>query len=119
MPIFTHGYDYPWPDGRGVISFLGWKIGPWFDDTFNHKNYPNNNANDLKARHDIMLAFINSLNAMLANLASQPKYAGKLFHVNLIGTLLKESEWANELHPLNPGFSAIADKIDVALQAHI
>jgi hypothetical protein len=44
MPIFTHGYDYPWPDGRGVISFLGWRIGPWFDNTFNHKNYPNNNA---------------------------------------------------------------------------
>jgi hypothetical protein len=23
MPVFTHGYDYPWPDGRGVISKVG------------------------------------------------------------------------------------------------
>ncbi|MGA2178170.1 MAG: hypothetical protein ABSH15_01115 [Verrucomicrobiota bacterium] len=46
MPIFTHGYDYPFPDGRGVISFLGWKVGPWFDPTFNQKNYPNNSAAD-------------------------------------------------------------------------
>jgi hypothetical protein len=70
-------------------------------------------------RHDILVTFIDSLNAMLANLAAQSKYAGKLFHVNLVGTLSNESEWANELHPLNPGFSALADKIDLALQTNI
>jgi hypothetical protein len=26
MPIFTHGYDYPWPDGRGGY-FLPWLEG--------------------------------------------------------------------------------------------
>ena len=50
MPIFTHGYDYPFPDGRGVISFLGWKVGPWFDPTFSQKNYPNNSPADLQVR---------------------------------------------------------------------
>ena len=68
MPVFTHGYDYPFPDGRGVFSFLGWKVGPWFDPTFNQKNYPNNNPADLQVRHDITAQFIDAMNAMLAGL---------------------------------------------------
>ncbi len=119
MPIFTHGYDYPWPDGRAAFSFLGWKIGPWFDETFNHKNYPNNSAADLKVRHDIIVDFMKALNTMLKGLAALPAYAGKLFHVNLIGTLQARDEWANELHPRNEGFAKLAAKIDTALQAHI
>jgi len=119
MPIFTHGYDYPWPDGRGVFSFLGWKVGPWFAPTFNLKNYPNRNAADLLTRHGITAQFIDSLNAMLKGLAAQPAYAGKLFHVDFTGTLNSTADWANELHPGNAGFSALADKIDAALQANL
>jgi hypothetical protein len=119
MPVFTHSYDYPWPDGRGVISFLGWKVGPWFDPTFNQKNYPNNSPDGLKVRHDILVQFIDAVTIMLQGLTEDPKYAGKLFHVDLRGTLLTESDWANELHPGNPGFSKLADKIDAALQATV
>jgi hypothetical protein len=61
-----------------VISFLGWRIGPWFDNTFNQKNYPNNNAADLKVRHDIVVKFIDSLNMMLKGLA-----APDVLHVDL------------------------------------
>jgi hypothetical protein len=117
MPIFTHGYDYPWPDGRAVTLFLVWKIGPWFDSTFNHKNYPNENAADLRARHDIIVKLIDALNSMLASVAQ--KYAGQVFHVNLVGTLKSSADWANELHPGNSGFRALAYKIDAALQANI
>jgi hypothetical protein len=35
LPIFVHGYDYPWPDGRAAIA-LG-IAGPWFDPTFQKK----------------------------------------------------------------------------------
>lgn len=118
MPVFTHGYDYPWPDGRGVISFLGWKVGPWFDPTFNQKNYPyNNSPANLQVRHDITAKFIDSLNTMLEGFAQ--KYSGQVFHVELTGTLQSDADWANELHPGNAGFSALADKIDAALQADI
>ncbi|MGA2852707.1 MAG: hypothetical protein ABSE90_01045 [Verrucomicrobiota bacterium] len=117
MPVFTHGYDYPWPDGRGVFSFLGWKVGPWFDPTFNQKNYPNASPADLRLRHDIVVQFMDSLNAMLEGLAQ--KYSGQVFHVNLTGTLKSTADWANELHPGNDGFQALADKIDAALQANI
>ena len=117
MPIFTHGYDYPWPDGRAVFSFLGWKVGPWFDPTFNQKNYPNASAADLKVRYKIVAQFIDSLNSMLEGLAQQ--YSGQVFHVNLTGTLESSADWANELHPANSGFSALADKIDADLQKNI
>ena len=38
LPIFVHGYDYPWPDGRGAVA-LG-IAGPWFGPTFQKKGYP-------------------------------------------------------------------------------
>jgi hypothetical protein len=119
MPVFTHSYDYPWPDGRPVVAFLWWKVGPWFDRSFNAKNFPNTNAATLKTRHDITAKFIDAVNSMLAGLAADPKYSGKVFHVDFRGTLLAESEWANELHPRNPGFAKLADKIDAALQVNI
>jgi hypothetical protein len=117
LPIFTHGYDYPWPDGRGFVSFLAWKVGPWFDDTFNHKNYLNTTVAELKVRHDILVSFIDALNAMLTGLAD--KYEGQMFHVDLTGTLQNRDEWANELHPQNEGFSKLAEKIDASLQANL
>ncbi len=119
MPIFTHSYDYPWPDGRPVVAFLWWKIGPWFDRTFNAKNYPNIDAATLQKRHDIVVNFIDAVGDMLSRLAADPKYTGKVFHVDLRGTLVADAEWANELHPRNPGFAKLADKIDAALQANI
>lgn len=125
MPVFTHGYDYPWPDGRAVDIFLGWKVGPWFDPTFNEKNYPYDktnpdiSTNGLQVRHDIIVNFIKSLNAMLQGIAADPKYAGKVYHVDLTGTLQSPVDWSNELHPGNAGFSSLADKIDGALQVNV
>lgn len=117
MKIFTHGYDYPWPDGRGVVSFLGWRVGPWFDDTFNKKNYPNTNYNQLKIRHDIIAKFIDELNTMLTSLSA--KYSGKVFHVDLRNTLTSPDDWANELHPVNEGFAKLAAKFDASIQANL
>ncbi len=117
LPIFLHGYDYPWPDGRAVISFLGWGVGPWFDPVFKVKNFPNNNAQDLQRRHDILIPLIDAVNAM--QLALAQKYPGQVFHVDLTHTLQTQGDWANELHPGNPGFAALAAKIDASLQQHM
>jgi lysophospholipase L1-like esterase len=112
LPIFVHGYDYPWPDGRGFTMFN--LVGPWFDPTFNKKNYPyDGDPAQLKVRHDIVAVFIDSFNKMLASLAA--KYPGVVYHVDLRGTLQIKDEWANELHPKNEGFGKLADKINLAL----
>ena len=100
-----------------MFSFLGWKVGPWFDPTFNHKNYWNESPGDLKARYDIVSQFIDTLNAMLKGL--EQKYSGQAFHVNLTGTLQSISDWANELHPGNNGFRALAAKFDKMLQMNV
>lgn len=110
LPIFVHGYDYPWPDGRGAVA-LG-IVGPWFEDTFRKKGFPLNGPNDpdLMRRRDIVAKFIKSLNVMLGEL--ETKYSGKVFKVDLLGTLPKLSDWANELHPTNAGFAAVALKFN-------
>jgi lysophospholipase L1-like esterase len=120
IPIFVHGYDYPWPDGRGFTVFNF--VGPWFHDSFNKKNFPfdDDDANagaELQIRYVIVAKFIDSFNQMLAGL--QTKYAGYVHHVDLRGTLLTRDEWANELHPKQDGFGKLADKINVALHRFI
>jgi hypothetical protein len=110
LPIFLHGYDYPWPDGRGAIA-LG-IIGPWFEASFRKKGFPitGDDDPDLGRRRAIVAAFIEALNVMLDQL--QTKYVGKVFKVNLLGTLPNRADWANELHPTNPGFAAVAWKFN-------
>jgi hypothetical protein len=110
LPIFVHGYDYPWPDGRGAIA-LG-IAGPWFEDSFRRKGFPIDEpgVGDLLRRRTIVARFIDALNAMLDSL--QTKYAGVVYKVNLLGTLPNQNDWANELHPRNPGFAALALKFN-------
>lgn len=117
MPIILHGYDYPWPDGRGLINFIGWRIGPWFDDSFNHKNYPNRNPVELQNRFNIVKEFIDALNIMQQSLAQE--FPGKVFYVDLRNTLQTRNDWANELHPGNNGFARLAAKINNELQVKI
>lgn len=119
MKIFLHGYDYPWPDGRGVINFPGWKVGPWFDEPFNKKNFHYKTGEDLQVRHDIVKQFMDPFNDMLKELAAQRKYSGRVHYVNLCETLQSSYEWANELHPNNDGFRKLAAKFDQALQRHL
>jgi hypothetical protein len=117
MKVFTHGYDYPWPDGRGVLWIKG-LVGPWFDPTFTHKNYPLKSEADLLARRAILKVFIDRLNDMLVSLEGE--YPGRLHHVNLRATLgdnvsKYRDQWANELHPTDPGFEALAQRFGQAL----
>jgi lysophospholipase L1-like esterase len=118
LTVFTHGYDYPWPDGRGVLWIRG-AIGPWFDPSFNAKNYPNNSFADLVARRGILNQFIDALNAMLKSLES--KYPGNVFHIDARNTLREtdnyRDEWANELHPTDAGFQKIARVFNDVIQA--
>lgn len=117
LKIFTHAYDYPWPDGRGVTWMHGF-IGPWFDNTFTAKNYPKATLADLQSRHDIVAPFIDALNEMLVKVSA--KYPGKVFHIKTPGTLSAttgnyRNAWANELHPTDDGFRQIAKVFQQAI----
>ena len=110
LPIFLHGYDFPWPDGRGAIA-LG-IVGPWFENSFRKKGFPIMGPDDpdLERRRQIVGEFIKALNVLLDSL--QMKYIGKVFKIDLLGTLPNRADWANELHPTNAGFAAVAWKFN-------
>src|SRR5713226_1482536 len=110
LPILVHGYDYPVPDGRGFLG--GWPFpGPWLQPGFREKRY-----DDLATTLALMRDIIDRFNVMVASVAQDAAFPNVHF-VDLRGTLSTvltgdayQDWWANELHPTERGFSAVADK---------
>jgi hypothetical protein len=107
LPVVFHGYDYLVPDGRGIL--FGWLAGPWLRPGFHEKNFP-----DLPTNRDMMKVLINRLNDMLSSLATDSSFSN-LHYLDLRNTLSNDltggkykQSWANELHPTNEGFDALA-----------
>lgn len=107
IPIFIHGYAYPWPDGRGVLGRFPWNVGPWFDPSFSLKGYPRKSAAELNARRAIASQVMDGFNLMLAKIAKD--YANT-HYINLRPLLRNQNDWSNELHPTADGFKAVAKK---------
>lgn len=116
VPILLHGYDYPVPDGRGVLGGWGWLPGPWLEPGFREKGY-----DDIVERIGIARDLIDRFYAMLATVVATPAFG----HVQLIdlrntlSTDLANSRyrdwWGNEMHPTRQGFGRVADRFDAAL----
>jgi hypothetical protein len=117
IPILVHGYDYPVPDGRGFGDIIGISLlGPWLRPGFNEKLF-----DDLSANIAFMRNIIDRFNNMLAGLAADPAF-GNVIHVDLRNTLSTDLNnnayqqlWANELHPTEQGFAAVAQKFAAKL----
>lgn len=113
IPIITHGYDYPVPDGRG---FLGgwWKLpGPWLKPGFERKGH------DDRTKNTVLIAqLIDRFNAMLQAVSALPEFA-HVHYLDLRGTLKNNNTyktyWANELHPTKTGFDLVTKKFADAL----
>jgi len=108
IPIITHGYDYPVPDGRG---FLGgwWQLpGPWLKPGFQRKGH-----DDLAKNTTLIGALIDRFNTMLAAVSGLPAFA-HVHYLDLRGTLKHDGtykkHWANELHPNGTGFDLVTKK---------
>lgn len=108
--IILHGYDLPFPNGKGVglgpVNF----VGPWFHESFSTRGYP---ISVLHRRREILGVFMTQFNERLDALA---KNRQRVHHLNLRNTLPDEDLWANELHPKNIGFKLIARKFDEFIQ---
>lgn len=116
VPILVHGYDYPVPDGRGFLG--GWLFlpGPWLKPGFEEKLFENLTVNTA-----MMVNVIDTFNTMLAAIPNDPGFA-HVHYVNLRGTLSNvlaadayQQSWANELHPTDDGFTAVASKFAAEL----
>jgi lysophospholipase L1-like esterase len=116
-PILLHGYDYPVPDGRGFLGGFWLLPGPWLEPGFRQKGY------DVMAqRCEIMVDLIDRFNAVLEAVPTHPELR-HVKYVNLRGTLSNQLAgkrykdwWANELHPTEDGFRAVAAKLDAAIR---
>jgi lysophospholipase L1-like esterase len=118
IPILLHGYDRPVPDGRGFLGGLSILPGPWLEPGFRRKGFA-----DLAETTDLMSLLIDAFNAQLATIAGGPGLP-HVHYIDLRGTLSNElagrryqQSWANELHPTDRGFQAVADRFDAALKA--
>ena len=112
MPIIFHGYDYPFPDGRGwtLIGLHTW-AGPWLDPPLSYKGY--DRTTDRSIRLKIVHDLIDAFNDMLASVVgSHPN----THYVNLRNTLSTQAQWHNELHPREPGFYAVAKRIEAKIR---
>jgi lysophospholipase L1-like esterase len=115
-PVFLHGYDYPVPDGRGYLSGFWVLPGPWLEPGFRQKGYE-----VLAQRCEIMVDLIDRFNAVLKDIPAHPGL-GHVRYVDLRGTLSNELAgnrykqwWANELHPTEGGYRAVAGKFHTAI----
>ncbi len=108
IPIITHGYDYPVPDGRG---FMGgwWQLpGPWLKPGFHRKGHADQAKNTL-----LIVQLIDRFNTMLATVSALPEFA-HVHYLDLRGTLKHDAtykkHWANEMHPNATGFDLVTNK---------
>jgi len=108
IPIITHGYDYPIPDGRG---FMGgwWKLpGPWLKPGFQRKGH-----DDLAKNTQLIVQLIDRFNTMLGAVSALPEFA-HVHYLDLRGTLKHDGtykkHWANEMHPNATGFDLVTKK---------
>jgi len=115
LPIVTHGYDYPVPDGRGF--FGGWWVlpGPWLQPGFRRKGY-----GDLDTNRKLIASLIDRFNAMVGALVARPEFA-HVHYVDLRGTLVNgngyKKYWDNELHPSKMGFHLVTEKFAKVVDA--
>lgn len=108
IPILTHGYDYPVPDGRGFMGGWGPFPGPWLRPGFHRKGHA-----DQRRNTRIVRDLIDVFNTMLTQVSAAPQF-GHVRYVDLRATLASDEaykkDWANELHPTGDGFAAVTAK---------
>jgi hypothetical protein len=104
--LFFHQYDYAVPSGKGVCN-----LGPWLQPALIYRNIPE------AIRSDVVRTLLQRFAALLADFsAANPN---SVVVVPTQGTFPEQSAkwWANELHPTDLGFKAIAGKFYTALKA--
>jgi len=114
IPILLHGYGNPVPDGRGFLGGALFLPGPWLRPGFHQKGFQDQNANTTT-----MVVLIERFNKMLQAVA---KGFTHVHYVDVRSALPNDPKtykqwWANELHPKDRGFDAVAKIIADRLAA--
>lgn len=106
--IFTHAYDFAVPSGKPV-HFLFWDIGPWIVNMEIAKG-----IRDPALQQEIITYMLTAFAGMQEKLEREHE---RIVYVRTQGTLDRESDWGDELHPTPQGFQKIAAKFQAALRS--
>jgi hypothetical protein len=109
VPIIGHCYDYAIPNDVHPIC----TPSAWLWPSFNFAGY------DYNEGLQIVTQMIDLFHDMLAGLAGDP--TNNFSFIDTRNTLTRDPSqprgWANEIHPWYPGFTALASRFLIALQA--
>ncbi|HVE51391.1 MAG TPA: GDSL-type esterase/lipase family protein, partial [Casimicrobiaceae bacterium] len=115
LRIFMHGYDYGFPDGRGLVEPVPRLLaGPWLAPPLHRCGYFTSlrpTLDELAVGHAAIKELIDYYNRFLQELAE--KRNGQVIYVDLRGTLSARREhWANETHPSESGFGYLGRRLN-------
>jgi hypothetical protein len=113
IKILVRGYGHTVPDGRGFLGGAFFLPGPWLEPGFRDKGYAT-----VAVRQPLIDSLIDQFNDMLQGVAALPQFA-HVTYIDLRPLLPNKPNhkvfWANELHPTDRGFKAVADRFAQAI----
>jgi hypothetical protein len=113
LPIFIHGYDYPFPypfnngDDRDPIYA---DSDEWLGKPFAARGFPNG-----QFRREVVIVLLDALYAMMHEVAAGDDH-GRVFVVDARGSMPTLDLWADEIHGNDEGFAAVADRFHNAIE---
>ena len=113
LPIFIHGYDYPFPYPFGSSDRRNPAFGEkseWLGRPFKNHGFPSDNV----FAREVLSVIIDSLYAMMNDLASQGN--GRVFVINARGSMPDVRYWYDELHGTDEGFRTVAERFQAAIE---
>lgn len=113
-PILAHSYDYPLRLGKaadlslgniGAAALLKQGVGPWIGNRVAHV------LPDVAQQRQFARRLVDGfVDRVLVPLRDDPE-TGRMFDfVDLRGTLPRESQWFDEMHPTGAGFARLAER---------
>lgn len=112
LPIFIHGYDYPFPypwenDHRNPIYAAK---DQWLGRPFSEKQ-----IHDKALRRNILKHMIDQLYTMLGEFSGNSKKT-RIWLVDCRNSLSKLTDWNDEIHGTSAGFRKVAARFKIAIK---
>lgn len=113
LPIFVHGYDYPFPYPWGTDD----PRDPWHaaNDEWLGKPLNNRNIVDQTLRREIIKFLIDALYQRLDWVAGNPQSTGVIL-IDCRGAMPNVEDWIDEIHGTSAGFQKVAARFLPVMQ---
>ena len=112
LPIFIHGYDYPFP-----YPWVNDKRSPSHaaKDKWLGKPFADKDIHDRNLRRGILKVFIDQLYDMLSEFSKNPKTT-KVWLVDCRGAMPDVTDWIDEIHGTSAGFRKVTERFKDCLK---